>query len=199
MSSEETKWGAQADNAARCLRGAGIQPTRCKGQDWPTLVEILARAMADDLPYGYCLIGDAGNGKTTLLRLIRRFCRTSHNPGITPGDEYGFRTALDCVYEFQQADGGPVREAEWSCRGFLLDDLGVEPTGNHYGQKREYLHEVLEMRWRKYERSRAPTIITTNLSMAKLEMRYGQRLTSRIKGIAKIVTLETPDQRRVTL
>lgn len=198
MSSDETKWGAEADNAARLLRSAGIMPTRCKGQDWPTMVEILARALADDLPHGYCLIGGAGCGKTTLLRLIRRTCRTSHNPGHEPGAEYDFRAAMDCVYEFQDAGGNPVREAAWSSRGFLLDDLGVEPTGNHYGQKREYLHEVLEMRWRKYERSRAPTFITTNLSMAKLEMRYGQRLTSRIKGIAKVITLETPDQRRVT-
>jgi DNA replication protein DnaC len=187
---EPSQWEECTERAAGLLTRAGILQERCKGQDFAIMVEMLARALAFDLPHGFYIVGGAGNGKTTLLNLIATHanCRRA--------GRYELKHAKDCYYEFKRADGDQVTDAAWSARGFLLDDMGDEPTGNHYGTKTEWLKEVIEMRWRKYERNSAPTFITSNLSLGHIEMRYGERISSRISGMCRIVQLETPDQRR---
>jgi hypothetical protein len=186
------QWQDRQRRAYGLLSDAGIDKDRCKGGDWLTMVEILARAMAWDMPHGYLISGATGNGKSTLLRLIG-----AH--GHAGRGEFGwrYRSAVAMGEELVTAAGTTIPEPTWGARCLLIDDMGTEPVANIFGVKIEPMHQILDARWNWHERG-GRTIITTNLKMEAFADRYGDRAMSRIRGMCKVVKLETPDQRRVT-
>lgn len=185
-------WEDYCPRAYALMAGAGLDPKRCHREDWPTMVEILARAMAWDMPHGYILAGSTGNGKSTLLRLIKRH-------GFAGRGEFGwrYREATAMRDELVSAGGAAIEEPSWSARCLLIDDLGTEKPANIYGVKTEAMHEIIDARWNWHERG-GRTIIAANLRAEEIQPRYGERAWSRIRGMCRVVKLETPDQRRVT-
>lgn len=76
---------------------------------------------------------------------------------------------------------------EW--RGVLiLDDLGAEKMTDFVA---ETMYLVVN---RRYE-EKLPTIITSNLDLAQLSERIGDRIASRIAGMCDVVELEGGDRR----
>ena len=47
------------------------------------------------------------------------------------------------------------------------------------------------------EKNRAPTIVTTNLSLTKIGERYGERIASRLVGWCDIYQFSGPDLRQM--
>lgn len=184
-------WEDRQRRAYGVLSEAGIDKERCKGGDWLTMVEILARTMAFDMPHGYLISGTTGNGKSTLLRLIG-------DHGFAGRGEFGwrYRSAVAMGEELVTAAGTTIPEPTWGARCLLIDDMGTEPVANIFGVKVEPMHQILDARWNWHERG-GRTIITTNLKLDAFADRYGDRAMSRIRGMCKIVKLETQDQRRV--
>lgn len=184
------QWSAYSGRAVDYLIGAGIMRQRCQGGDWGAMVEVLARALAWDMPAGYLLIGEPGNGKTTLLRLIARHGFTG------PGEfRWRYRTAVGMRSEMVDAGGGTIHEPTWDARCLLIDDIGTETTANIFGVKVEAMHEIIDARWEWHQRG-GRTIITSNLTADAIQSRYGARVWSRIRGMCRIVQLVTPDQRK---
>lgn len=64
----------------------------------------------------------------------------------------------------------------------LIDDIGREPQGVHYGGKLEVVEHVLAGRYHLSKRERVVTHVSTNIVDAELiEERYGNHIRSRFK------------------
>lgn len=149
----------------------------------------LCRKLADDFPHttrGLLLSGGCGSGKTHLAAaivhaLLRRGC---HALFLTSG------RYLDTLKgAFGNAELLRSLQEEVRCAALLvLDDLGAEHTGDW---SRSELFSLLNDR---YENMR-PTVLTTNLSLAELTARLGERTVSRIAEMTDGVRLRSPDRR----
>ena len=141
----------------------------------PTPNEDIANNAAKSWKRGRSLlfIGGAGRGKTYLARA---FAGSSLN-------------MISCVRIVEAyADCGRRGIIDVMTGIFCLDDLGQEAP--HFG--REIMPEVICER----ERNGAQTVITTNLSMAEIEKRYGERTSSRLFGWCDIYEFDGPDLRK---
>ena len=185
-------WLNYTKRAFGLMNEAGLVPDRCKGNDWKVLTEVLSRALAWDMPHGFLLCGNSGNGKTTILRLIKAW-------GYAGRNEFGwrFRESVALKQEIVDAAGATIAEPSWDVRCLLIDDMGTETAANVFGVKVEALHQVIDDRWKWNERG-GRTIISSNKDPEELAARYGERAWSRINGMCRIVKLVTPDQRRIT-
>ena len=65
----------------------------------------------------------------------------------------------------------------------LIDELGVEPMMNNYGEKSEGFNQVLNVA----ERYHRPVFISTNLSPEQIYERYGDRTMDRLTHLCRAV------------
>lgn len=146
----------------------------------------VAASLIGDGKHGLLLYGQCGNGKSTMLRAIRRFYVTANSIG-GDGCGYGIEivSARGVIAEYTSKDGR--RWARWCGersaatgllpnQGLAIDDMGEETVlVNNYGTKNEPMIELLEERYNK----QLYTIVTTNLDMRDVRPRYGDRIADR--------------------
>ena len=125
--------------------------------------------------YGIILSGDAGIGKTFLMRSLG--ARLYGADGIA---EYGLRF-IGNWYDWTDE------------KDICIDDLGAEGIVSEYGAKDDVLKIVLAHR---AERQNGRTSITTNLSSEQIAARYGDRTLSRILGMCKPFAMTGTSQRK---
>jgi len=133
--------------------------------------------------HGLILSGGVGTGKTYFLKScfrIRAFVKASkfieaykENDGMTSGNFW-----YDTI---------GVMESETWGRNIIIDDLGVEPICNYYGTTIELMDEILNQRYLDWQRNRALTLITTNLTPVKLQKRYDARTCDRLMEMCDLV------------
>jgi hypothetical protein len=83
-------------------------------------------------------------------------------------------------------------------RGYLdltIDDLGEEPVLNLYGNKFDALATVICDRYCLWQRGEGKTYLTTNLTPEKLQLRYGDRVFSRLSEMCSWVEFRGADRR----
>ena len=123
------------------------------------------------------LFGSVGVGKTFLLECIS-------SKLIEDGFNLHFLTAFafneECrKYHFSQPNN---MENILNCDCLVIDDLGTEPILKNITI--EYLYNVVNLRQAKNK----ATLISTNLSMEDLFIRYGERTCSRLLNKATALT-----------
>ena len=135
-----------------------------------------------DINKGILLTGPVGCGKTTLMKLIRHIIPHKRQYQIIP--------CRNTVFSFNHI-GFKTIEDYGSQGYFCFDDLGVEPTGRHYGKDCNVMGEILLSRYDLFchpERSRrVKTHCTTNLNAKELEERYGNRARSRMRQMFNLI------------
>ena len=114
--------------------------------------------------YGIILSGDAGIGKTFLMKCLG--ARLYDTERII---SYGLR---DIHNWYEWTDGNNI----------CIDDLGAERVTAEYGAKEDLMKVVLAHR---SERQTGRTSITTNFNSDQITARYGERTLSRILGMCK--------------
>jgi DNA replication protein DnaC len=148
-------------------RGRSVNP---RDQEQFRRLVLDARSFAEE-PEGWMLIhGASGAGKTHVAAAIANRCIERGQPALfvvvpdlldhlraayNPGSELGY----DILFE--QVRNAPV---------IILDDLG---TQNATSWAQEKLFQILNHRYN----SRLPTVVTTNLSLDRLDERLRMRLT----------------------
>lgn len=126
------------------------------------------------------IIGPVGTGKSTLLRAVKNFIGTR---GI-------MHSALDINGYAKEDDPYYYREnilAGTDCPFLLLDDVGQETIEvKSYGNSINPFVEIVTKRydWQK------PLAITSNLSIAEIGNRYGERVADRIREMAEVITIK---------
>lgn len=135
---------------------------------------------------GLCLMGNVGTGKSLAMKFIN-------------GGGYRAQSLVrlygKCREVFEdQCYGMPDLNVEIPV--LTIDDLGAEPTYNDFGTKLEVMDELISLREVMFDERGHITNVTTNLSEAELDDRYGPRLMSRLKKMTNIVVFTGPDRRR---
>src|SRR5690554_6179999 len=161
-----------------------------------------------DINKGLLLSGPVGCGKTTLMKLLRHLV-----PHYRP---YELIPTRNIVFAFNNI-GYPVIEQYGNSHFFCFDDLGVEPEGKHFGNDCNVMGEILLSRYERYTQchpeqpvlslakgSRRASIannmthITTNLNAEEIEVRYGNRVRSRLREMVNVIGFDknTKDKRQ---
>lgn len=137
---------------------------------------VMAPGSRLDPEKGLWLWGNIGTGKSTMLRIVRDFCRyVRPYDGIGP---YSFRIsdAKEVAGEFM-SEGFKGIETFIMSRRQAFDELGAESLASHYGTPLNVMEHVL---LRRYDRRHdAFTHVTTNLSIQQLRQHYGERVYDR--------------------
>ncbi|MDA8596305.1 ATPase [Flavobacteriaceae bacterium] len=129
---------------------------------------------------GILLTGNSGTGKTTIMKLL---------PYITPHKvQYSLIPTRKLIFEFNTS-GFSIFHSILSTRVYCFDDLGLELTAKHYGEKCELMGEILLNRCDTFDETGILTHATTNLNTDELEHRYGKRVRTRLKRMFNLLTL----------
>ena len=73
---------------------------------------------------------------------------------------------------------------------YCFDDLGVEPTGRHFGKDCNVMGEILLSRYDLFLSHKTKTHATTNLNAKELEERYGNRVRSRMRQLFNLIAFD---------
>lgn len=143
-------------------------------------VEKVVRWMYESRKRGLLLCGTLGNGKTTMLRTIKRLFGT-----------YAVFIEAQAVYDYYRQNqclpSVPSKDI------LLVDDLGVEPaTYNDFGEIRYPLAELLTQRYK----NNSMTLIATNYTFEQLGETYGDRLQDRMREMYAMITYREPSYRK---
>ena len=139
--------------------------------------QIISPLRAYSSGYALLLSGDAGVGKTFLMRClgVRLYvCDTIIDYGIANLHKW-----------YSWTDGNDL----------CIDDLGSERIVAEYGQKDDVLKAVISHRCDWQGRKHGKTHVTTNLTAEQIAARYGDRTLSRLLGMCKAFVL-TGENRR---
>lgn len=130
------------------------------------------------------LAGPSGGGKSVAAAwLLREFAAQSRGTPL-------FRRAAELA---RLGLYGPEAWAQWrdvqTCRLLVLDDLGAEVASEVW---RAAFDELFDAR----HSERRTTVITTNLEPEAFKVRYGERITDRIREDGRVVVCDKKSMRR---
>ena len=103
--------------------------------------------------------------------------------------QYEVIPARNLTFSFNKT-GYSIIEQYGDNHFFCFDDLGIEPTGRHYGKDCNVLGEILLSRYDLFLKYQIKTHATTNLNAQELEERYGKRVRSRMRELFNLVAFE---------
>jgi len=139
-----------------------------------------------DTGKGLLLSGPVGCGKTSFMKLL---------PTIVPHKKpFEIIPTRNIIFDFN-AKGYGIMTSYTEEIVFCFDDLGVEPTGCHYGKNCNVMGEILLTRYDLYTQTihsqrQIKTHLTTNLNAKELEDRYGSRLRSRLRESYNLISFD---------
>ena len=154
-------------------------------------LEDIARWMTEGNGFGLALMGNVGNGKTTMAKAL---CGAVRLAGFDDNGETIAMRYIDsnqvtrmCRESYEQFHR--LCQTKFLC----LDDMGREPV-----EVRDYgnlLNPVVELVQYRYEQQ-LPLVITTNLDPEMINSRYGQRIADRFREMMHVVVFEENSYRR---
>jgi len=140
--------------------------------------------MAETGGMGLLLIGDCGRGKSIIATCLVPVLLAMKNLVAYPvhADD------LERIYPFAASTIGmdpKMSNLEYLCRCSypIIDELGVEPQINDYGERYEGFNRVINAAERHFR----PLFISTNLTKQELLGRYGERTLDRLRHLCRIV------------
>ncbi|WP_422350902.1 ATPase [Flagellimonas sp.] len=147
------------------------------------------KQMGIDVDKGLLLSGPVGCGKTSLMKLLKHIVPHQRPYEVIP--------CRNIVFGFNHL-GFKIIEDYGNSQFFCFDDLGVEPTGRHFGQDCNVMGEILLSRHDLFINGKRKTHATTNLNAQELEERYGTRVRSRMRELFNLVgfDVKTKDKRK---
>ena len=151
------------------------------------------------LEKGLLLGGMIGVGKTWMMQLF----------GKNQRQVFAVKTAKSIADTFQSEGEGsidqfiscpklPVNDAQnfyHSKIGLCIDDIGTEELKNHFGNRKNVIGDLIELRYSSG--NTGPLLhLTTNLTMAQVKEFYGDRVGSRLRETMNIIELKGEDRRK---
>ena len=143
--------------------------------------EVNCKKLGIDIHKGILLSGPVGCGKTSLMKLLRHMVPHQKPYEVIP--------TRNITFAFNNI-GYKTIEDYGDKRFYCFDDLGVEPTGRHFGKDCNVLGEILLSRYDLFLNHKILTHATTNLNAQELEERYGNRVRSRMRQLFNLVAFD---------
>ena len=157
-------------------------------------VDFLKQCITDypEKPIEIILFGCTGAGKTHLA--IASYLELTKQ-GKLSANNFQFITAPEFLFKIRESYNPNPKEYESQimdryseCDFLILDDLGSEKTSEFAVQA---LYLLIDRRIRNIK----PMIITTNLTLERIEEKLDARIASRLSGM-KVVKINLPDYRK---
>lgn len=138
--------------------------------------------------YGVTIAGNTGSGKSLVFTVLNRI--------IHPKSELKFtiEQAQDIVHDYNNL-GDEILAYFERKQIFVIDDIGIEKLGKHYGKDCNVIADIINIRYSLWVNFGVKTHFTTNLSGAELKEKYGDRIASRLNEMSKMVILTSDDRR----
>lgn len=142
-----------------------------------------------DLNKGIFLIGNIGNGKTSLMRFF------------STNQLYGFRVerVIDITSDYKILGEAGVKTYANNLKvsqnlyglenyGYCFDDLGTEEVpAKHYGESKNVFAEIILSRYDNPLTPYNSTHATTNKDLTEIENTYGSRVYDRMKEMFNVI------------
>jgi DNA replication protein DnaC len=168
------------------------------GNDIEVITNLLKYFIGDassiyDLTKGICLMGNVGPGKTFLLESFQRFC------GELGLKERMFKmVSTNDVYDKISSSGNKsITMSRFFKADWCFDDLGDEPLKySDYGNELLFMIRIMTKRYEAFSRGKMTTHATSNLDVADLKERYGERFFDRFKQMFNVVVMTSQSKRK---
>lgn len=145
---------------------------------WLPEYDQIADWMTDTNDKGLMLIGDCGRGKSLILNYVLPVLFRLHERNVRPVH------AQDLGRIFPNCIANETYLERLLRTSFpIIDEVGVEPMMNDYGEKTEGLNMILNAA----EQHHRPVFISTNLTELQLLDRYGERTVDRLTHLCRTV------------
>ncbi len=134
---------------------------------------------------GLWLHGEIGSGKTTMLQIVKQFCRNIR-PALT-GKPYSFRisNAIEVCGEFS-THGYDGIDTYITSRQQAFDEIGSESIpSSHYGSVLNVFQYILQRRYDN--RHNSFTHVTTNHTVDQISTLYDPRIFDRCREMFNFV------------
>jgi hypothetical protein len=148
---------------------------------------------------GLYMGGNVGVGKTTLMRLFQRNRRqvftVQNAKAIADMFEVQGQESMSQFVECPELPSNDVENFYQSTMGLCIDDMGTETLKIHYGNKKNVIGDLVELR---YSKGNIGTLlhITTNLTGDQLSNFYGVRVASRLRQCMNVIDFMGEDRRK---
>lgn len=148
----------------------------------------------------FCLYGNIGTGKSTLLQVVRKFAgfvrpvTLGRYAGHGEPYTFGIYPAREICDQFADGNYRAIRQFR-QYQSIAIDELGSEsiPT-MHYGTPENVMSYILAARYDRRNELRC-THMTTNLSPADLRHTYGDRIYDRLREMVNFIEFRGPSFR----
>lgn len=142
---------------------------------------------------GILLIGPVGCGKTSLMTLLSSLMSRKRSFVVKPTRAIALefsKQGYDVIYRYSRSSRLPSP--------ICLDDIGIEPPMRYFGSEINVIAEVLLSRYDLFRDKKIITHGTTNLNADELEVRYGDRVRSRLREMFNVISFDpaSPDKRK---
>lgn len=156
---------------------------------WDKVPEKIKETIRENPKKGLYIHGDVGTGKTFMAYGV---AHRAQQKGMI-ARVYNFSELLRVIREsygkhYQEYHDNPVYDIQDFDGLLIIDDLGAEKVSDW---SQEMLYGIIN---RRYE-EKLITIITSNLNIADLAERVGERIVSRIVEMCSIVEIKGEDKR----
>ncbi|MCM4167161.1 hypothetical protein KCTC52924_02741 [Arenibacter antarcticus] len=143
---------------------------------------------------GLLVFGSYGTGKTSSFKIIQNMSKQYRIPELW----FPIIGAQEVVAKYNAVRNKDEVIDYYSKGTFLFDDLGTETVGNNVYQygKEEIFVRILLNRYRNFESLGTKTHVTTNLSFAQIENRYGTQISDRFIRMFNQLKLDGPSRRK---
>ena len=146
----------------------------------------LARYCAGKSNKGLFLAGSVGTGKTYFCELFINAPMLTANEIVRQYEEMGFTDAFrEWFHRHYNAPGVFIPP-----RSVVIDDLGSEPVGRRYGDRREVLGDLIAECYVNWQKHGTKYYITCNLTGQEVQERYGARIIDRLQHMCEVVKFE---------
>jgi len=153
------------------------------------------------LKKGVFMVGNFGVGKTWLMKIFAKNPKQSFEVINSKDIAENYRYASDKETELGRytiPPRYPMNDASVFFQpfgGLCIDDMGTEDLKNDYGNKKNVIGDIIEIRYSKG--FVGPMLnMTSNLTVSALSDYYGGRVISRLREIVNLIELPGNDRRK---
>ncbi|MCU7550393.1 hypothetical protein OCK74_14830 [Chitinophagaceae bacterium LB-8] len=148
----------------------------------------LAQKYKIDLSKGIILAGPVGCGKTTLITLMNQVLPVLRRHMVRACREIAFEFGIEGFEAIQRYTRKSFNQYSETTVTYCFDDLGLEPSVQHYGSVCNVMAEILLSRYDLFIRFKMLSHITTNLNSQEIESLYGNRVRSRCREMFNLIS-----------